>query len=121
MQLEFKPSVQYVRGPCDPPWLPGSRHGWREAESAYTFSRGSDGSIRLQPRLKRWIEERSPPELFNHGFENMESLGAVYSRVSSMVFGDWNQCGKVMGLAPWFGRPASPPETIPLHFDILEY
>jgi len=35
------------------------------------------------------------------GFENMESLGAVYSRVSSHVFGDWNACGKVMGLAPW--------------------
>jgi len=43
----------------------------------------------------------SPPELYNHGFENMESLGAVYSRISSHVFGDWNACGKVMGLSPY--------------------
>ena len=25
----------------------------------------------------------------------MESLGAVYSRASSIIFGDWNACGKV--------------------------
>jgi len=31
----------------------------------------------------------------------MESVGAVYSRASSHIFGDWNACGKVMGLAPW--------------------
>jgi carbamoyltransferase len=34
----------------------------------------------------------------------MDSLGAVYSRVSSHIFGDWNACGKVMGLAPWQGH-----------------
>jgi carbamoyltransferase len=34
----------------------------------------------------------------------MEGLGAVYSRVSSYIFGDWNKCGEVMGLAP-YGRP----------------
>ena len=39
----------------------------------------------------------SPPTLYNHGFENMMSAGAVYSRVSSNIFGDWNACGKVMG------------------------
>lgn len=44
---------------------------------------------------------RSPPELFNHGFADMESLGAVYSRASSHIYGDWNSCGKVMGLAEW--------------------
>ena len=43
----------------------------------------------------RWAEERSPPALYNHGFENMLSAGAVYSRVSSNIFGDWNACGKV--------------------------
>ena len=34
----------------------------------------------------------------------MDSLGAVYSRVSSHIFGDWNACGKVMGLAPWHNK-----------------
>jgi carbamoyltransferase len=77
--------------------LPGS--SYREAESAYMF----DGAT-LTPVFKRWSRERSPPELNNHGFENMESLGAVYSRISSQVLGDWNACGKVMGLASWSGR-----------------
>ena len=31
----------------------------------------------------------------------MDSAGALYSRASSHIFGDWNACGKVMGLAPW--------------------
>jgi carbamoyltransferase len=35
----------------------------------------------------------------------MESMGAVYSRLSSHIFGDWNACGKVMGLAS-FGDAA---------------
>ena len=34
----------------------------------------------------------------------MESAGALYSRASSHIFGDWNACGKVMGLAPWMGH-----------------
>jgi carbamoyltransferase len=51
--------------------------------------------------FKRWTREQSPSELFNHGFENMESLGAVYSRISSHILGDWNACGKVMGLTSW--------------------
>lgn len=74
--------------------------GYREAESAYVI----EGSPRqLKPVFKRWTRERSPPELYNHGFENMESIGAVYSRISSHILGDWNACGKVMGLAPWSG------------------
>lgn len=73
---------------------------WREAESVYTFQK--DGtSIKVKPVFKRFIPEKSPPSLYNHGFENMESVGALYSRVSSHIFGDWNACGKVMGLAPW--------------------
>ncbi|CAM9249641.1 unnamed protein product [Discosporangium mesarthrocarpum] len=67
---------------------------YREAESAYTFTRGPDGRPILTPVFKRWTMERSPSELYNHGFENMESLGAVYSRVSSHIFGDWNACGE---------------------------
>jgi len=81
-----------------------AEHGYREGESAYTFQRDrASNRIHITPLLKRWIEEKSPPTLYNHGFENMMSAGAVYSRVSSNIFGDWNACGKVMGLAPWHG------------------
>ncbi|CAM9461412.1 unnamed protein product, partial [Ectocarpus fasciculatus] len=82
---------------------------YREAESAYQFMPGADGGPTLVPIYKRWTRERSPPELFNHGFENMESMGAVYSRVSSHIFGDWNACGKVMGLAPYASSKSPPP------------
>ena len=34
----------------------------------------------------------------------MAGLGALYSRASSYIFGDWNKCGELMGLAP-YGRP----------------
>ena len=51
--------------------------------------------------FKRFQQEKTPPTLYNHGFENMDSLGALYSRASSHILGDWNACGKVMGLAPW--------------------
>ncbi len=73
---------------------------WREAESVYTFEK-KDNTIDLKPVFKRFTPERSPPTLYNHGFENMDSVGALYSRASSHIFGDWNACGKVMGLAPW--------------------
>jgi hypothetical protein len=52
--------------------LPGSTY--REAESAYLFDR-TKGT--LQPVFKRWSRERSPSELYNHGFENMESMGKL--------------------------------------------
>ena len=70
--------------------------GWREGESAFQFE-----GLELERVFKRWICEHTPTLLYNYGFENMESLGAVYSRVSSHIFGDWNACGKVMGMAPW--------------------
>jgi predicted NodU family carbamoyl transferase len=73
---------------------------WREAESVYIFTKTED-AIDLRPVFKRFTPENSPPVLFNHGFENMDSVGAVYSRASTHIFGDWNACGKVMGLAPW--------------------
>lgn len=76
---------------------------WREAESAYVFKKTSDG-IEVKPVFKRFAQEHTPPVLYNHGFENMDSVGAVYSRASSHIFGDWNACGKVMGLAPWMGH-----------------
>ena len=53
--------------------IPGA--GYREAESAYLMSTDSDGVRRLSPVFKRWCRERSPPELYNHGFENMDSMG----------------------------------------------
>ncbi len=71
-------------------------YGWREAETAFLF-RG----LRLRRLFKRWTPEPTPVFLHNYGFADMTSLGAVYSRVASHVFGDWNDCGKVMGLAPW--------------------
>src|SRR5258708_30432264 len=36
-------------------------------------------------------------------FYNMPGLGALYSRASPYIFGDWNKCGELMGLAP-YGR-----------------
>ncbi len=78
------------------PVLLAPQTSYREAETVYSFQ-----GTELRRVFKRWQPQRSPPTLYNHGFENMESLGAVYSRVSSHVFGDWNACGKVMGLAPW--------------------
>ncbi len=97
--LPRDPGFQQVPAEPDPGW------GWREGETVYRFE-----GLRLSLLFKRWIRENSPDFLYNYGFENMESLGALYSRVSSHVFGDWNACGKVMGLAPWAavwapGRP----------------
>jgi len=73
---------------------------WREAESVYVFERNTT-TMDVRPIFKRFTQENSPPTLYNHGFENMDSVGALYSRASSHIFGDWNACGKVMGLAPW--------------------
>lgn len=104
---------------------------WREAESVYSYTK-TGNTLDLKPIFKRFTPERSPPTLYNvrttfavvlaesisladfnalsksclstqHGFENMDSIGALYSRASSHIFGDWNACGKVMGLAPWMG------------------
>ncbi len=81
-------------------------YGFREAESAYLFS-----GLRLKRVFKRWTVEPSPSLLYNYGFQDMESLGALYSRISSHIFGDWNACGKVMGLAPWHGRLGAKPRS----------
>ena len=69
----------------------------RESESYYRFS-GSQ----LEPIKKVWLE---PTRGFlSDEFYHMAGLGAVYSRVSTYVFADWNKCGELMGLAP-YGRP----------------
>jgi carbamoyltransferase len=69
----------------------------RESESYYRF----DGST-LETVKKVWLK---PSRGFlSDEFYYMPGLGALYSRVSSYIFADWNKCGEVMGLAP-YGRP----------------
>jgi len=69
----------------------------RESESYYKF----DGS-HIETLKKVWMEPRRG--VLSQEFYNMPGLGALYSRVSTYVFGDWNKCGELMGLAP-YGRP----------------
>jgi carbamoyltransferase len=69
----------------------------RESESYYAF----DGS-RLEALKKVWLEPTRG--VLSDEFYYMAGLGALYSRVSSYIFADWNKCGEVMGLAP-YGRP----------------
>ena len=69
----------------------------RESESYYTF-KGSE----LTPVKKFWLQPCRG--LLSDEFFNMDGLGALYSRISSYIFADWNKCGEVMGLAP-YGRP----------------
>ena len=71
----------------------------RESESYYRF-KGSE----LETLKKVWLQPCRG--LLSDEFFNMDGLGAVYSRVSSYIFADWNKCGEVMGLAP-YGRPNS--------------
>jgi carbamoyltransferase len=71
----------------------------RESESYYKFK-----GTRLETLKKVWLK---PVRGFlSDEFYYMPGLGALYSRVSSYIFADWNKCGEVMGLAP-YGRPAA--------------
>jgi carbamoyltransferase len=84
----------------------------RESESYYRF-RGSE----LQALRKVWLD---PVRGFlSDEFYFMPGLGALYSRVSSYIFCDWNKCGEVMGLAP-YGRPGRRPPLIRLEDGELE-
>jgi carbamoyltransferase len=68
----------------------------RVSESYYKFSGTS-----LECLKKVWME---PDRGFlSDEFYNMPGLGALYSRASTYIFGDWNKCGELMGLAP-YGR-----------------
>jgi len=69
----------------------------RESESYYRFK-----GCTLETLKKVWLEPRRG--FLSDEFFNMDGLGALYSRVSSYIFADWNKCGEVMGLAP-YGRP----------------
>ncbi|MHC4933393.1 MAG: carbamoyltransferase family protein [Planctomycetota bacterium] len=73
----------------------------REAESYYAFE-GSD----LTVVEKVWMGPHKG--VLSDEFYVMPGLGALYSRVSTYIFGDWNKCGEVMGLAP-YGRPGIEP------------
>ena len=56
---------------------------------------------KLECLKKVWME---PDRGFlSDEFYNMPGLGALYSRASTYIFGDWNKCGELMGLAP-YGR-----------------
>ena len=68
----------------------------RESESYYGFS-----GTELQCLKKVWLEPSRG--MLNEEFYSMPGLGALYSRASTYVFGDWNKCGELMGLAP-YGR-----------------
>src|SRR6266545_1039902 len=68
----------------------------RESESYYRFS-----GTTLECLKKVWME---PDRGFlSDEFYTMPGLGALYSRASTYIFGDWNKCGELMGLAP-YGR-----------------
>ena len=82
--------------PADVDARASSHFDWREAESAYTFAK-ADEALRARPVFKRFTEEKTLPARYNHGFENMDSLGAVYSRASLHILGDWNACRKIGG------------------------
>jgi carbamoyltransferase len=68
----------------------------RESESFYRFN----GSA-IEALKKIWLKPNRG--FLSDEFYNMPGLGALYSRVSSYIFADWNKCGEVMGLAP-YGR-----------------
>lgn len=72
----------------------GTKTSFREAETVYVFER-IVGHIKFTRVYKRWTPENEPSELMNHSFEEMDSVGALYSRVSAVLFKDWNACGKV--------------------------
>jgi carbamoyltransferase len=69
----------------------------RESESYYRF----DGS-KIEALKKIWLKPMRG--FLSDEFYYMPGLGALYSRVSSYIFADWNKCGEVMGLAP-YGTP----------------
>jgi carbamoyltransferase len=74
----------------------------RESESYYRFN----GS-KIETLKKIWLK---PTRGFlSDEFYYMPGLGALYSRVSSYIFADWNKCGEVMGLAPYGRRDAIKP------------
>ncbi|MES2751818.1 MAG: carbamoyltransferase C-terminal domain-containing protein [Pseudomonadota bacterium] len=84
----------------------------RESESYYKFS-----GTKLECLKKVWME---PDRGFlSDEFYNMPGMGALYSRASTYIFGDWNKCGELMGLAP-YGRPEKVKSLMQLRGDKLD-
>jgi len=71
--------------------LDGKRY---EAESYYYYQ-----NCKIETLHKRYGTLKND----DLGFHSFDSIGGIYSAVSSYIFGHWNRCGKVMGLAP-YGR-----------------
>ncbi|WP_065756247.1 carbamoyltransferase family protein [Bradyrhizobium paxllaeri] len=84
----------------------------RESESYYKFSGKT-----LECVKKVWMEpERG---FLSDEFYNMSGLGALYSRASTYIFGDWNKCGELMGLAP-YGRRDQVKHLLEMNGDKLQ-
>lgn len=49
----------------------------------------------------------------------MPGLGALYSRISIYIFGHWNKCGEVMGLAP-YGYPTTTKPLLEIRDDEVD-
>ena len=79
----------------------------RESESYYRF-RDSE----IEALKKVWLEPARG--ILSDEFYNMPGLGALYSRASTYVFGDWNKCGELMGLAP-YGRAGRMKPLMDMH------
>jgi carbamoyltransferase len=78
----------------------------RESESYYQF----DGT-EIKALKKVWLNPTRG--VLSDEFHYMPGLGALYSRVSTYIFADWNKCGEVMGLAP-YGQPNAVPPLVEL-------
>jgi len=63
-----------------------------EAQSYYRFE---------NRRLQTIFQQSGTIKPDGLGFRSFESLGGIYSAVSSYLFGHWDHCGKVMALAPF--------------------
>ena len=80
---------------------------YRESESFYTLSHTSTRNATNPltrtpiPLTKRFATTPTPPHIPNFGFEFVNSLGGVWSRLSQSLFNDWNAAGKVMGLGSY--------------------
>jgi len=80
----------------------------RESESYYVF-RGTE----IECVGKEWL--RATPGTLSEDFTKLAGLGAVYSRVSEYVFGNWNKCGEVMGLAAYGKARDDLPPLVGVH------
>jgi len=85
----------------------------RESESYYVFS-----ETKLRAVKKVWMGPCAG--LVNDDFTTMPGLGAIYSRVSEYIFGNWNKCGEVMGLAP-YGRQTLDPLMSLVDGELVEH